>query len=175
MKFRRIATNNNRNTHHCAYYILARNSALKYTQSLQGETIDPFARNCSWGTITNDIDPSFDTHYNLDVIEFFDCLGSGIAKLILFDPPFSQRQCDEKYQHADVNLYTTNKVSKALAECYRVLKPGGILVKLGYNSNMPNSHNWELLEVILAHVGGNSNDIIVTIWRKGQYRLDEFA
>ena len=35
-----------------------------------GVIIDPFARESKYGTITNDLNPEFDTTYHMDALEF---------------------------------------------------------------------------------------------------------
>lgn len=34
--------------------------------------VDPFANGCHIGTITNDLNPKFDTTYHLDALDFFE-------------------------------------------------------------------------------------------------------
>jgi hypothetical protein len=60
-----------------------------------------------------------------------------------------------------------------MKEIERVLKPGGILLKLGYNSSKP-SKNFDLLEIIVVNFGGTRNDVIVSIWKKNTTTLDNF-
>lgn len=132
--------------------------------------IDPFARNCTWGTITNDIDPNTSAEYHLDALDFLKRMESGSADAVIFDPPFSIRQADEKYK-AGRNVYTIpGYVKKCMKEIVRILKPGGILMKCGWNSTR---HNLQLEPVALyvVNTGGNHNDISISIWRIGNERL----
>ena len=175
-KYHRGGSNDSIDTHNSRYYKEAFYKSQKILNrfNIKGEIIDPFARNCNWGTITNDINPDFKTDYNLDCIDFLKLMKTNSAKLVLFDPPFSARQCEEKYENADVNLYTTNKISQCKKEIERILKPGGLVLKLGYNSNFTNRKNFDLIEINLVSFGGNRNDVIVSIWRKNTHTLDEF-
>ena len=36
--------------------------------------VDPFANECKYGTITNDLNPEFDTTYHLDALDFLNLL-----------------------------------------------------------------------------------------------------
>ena len=57
--------------------------------------IDPFANSCKYGTITNDMNPEFDTDYHLDALEFLKLLPTSSADVVLYDPPYSLRQVSE--------------------------------------------------------------------------------
>lgn len=175
-EYHKGGSNDNRDTHLSKYYIDSFNYCLKLLKekNIEGVIIDPFARLCKWGDITNDINPAYKTDYNLDCVDFLNRMRSNISKLVLFDPPFSSRQCEEKYQNADVNLYTTDKISKCQKHIERILVPGGLVLKLGYNSNFTNRKNFDLICIKLVSFGGNRNDVIVSIWRKNTHTLNEF-
>jgi hypothetical protein len=162
-------------TSKCKYYVRGFNKALFMTRSLEGEIIDPFARNCKWGTITNDMDPEIKTvDYNLESLEFMRLMKTNSSKMVLFDPPFSDRQA-KKYELGDTNLYCTGdgRIGKLCKEVERVLKPGGLMVKLGYNSSKP-TKNFDLLHCMVVNFGGTRNDVILTIWRKNTTTLEDF-
>ena len=50
--------------------------------------IDPFANNCKIGTITNDLNPKFDTTYHMDALDFLKQMETEIADVVLYDPPY---------------------------------------------------------------------------------------
>lgn len=58
----------------------------RYTQN-QNVIVDPFANNSKIGTITNDMNPKFDTMYHMDALEFLQQLESESADVVLYDPP----------------------------------------------------------------------------------------
>lgn len=133
--------------------------------------VDPFARDCTWGTITNDIDPTTQADYHYDALEFLGMMKTNSVNAVIFDPPFSVRQANEKYE-AGRNVYTIpGYVKNCMKEIVRILRPGGILVKCGWNSTR---HNLQLEPVALyvVNTGGNHNDISISIWRIGNERLD---
>jgi hypothetical protein len=157
------------------YYQKGFNEALLITKSLEGEIIDPFARNCKWGTIRNDMDPSIKTvHYNLESLDFMKLMKTNSAKIVLFDPPFSDRQ-SKKYELGDTNLYCSGdgRIGKLCKEIERVLKAGGVMVKLGYNSSRP-TKNFDLVKLTAVNFGGTRNDVLLSIWRKNTTTLDQF-
>lgn len=59
--------------------------------------VDPFANSCEIGTITNDLNPKFNTTYHLDALDFLKMLDNRSADVILYDPPYSLRQVKECY------------------------------------------------------------------------------
>ena len=50
--------------------------------------IDPFANDCKYGTITNDLNPKFNTDYHLDALDFLKQLHDNSADCVLYDPPY---------------------------------------------------------------------------------------
>ena len=60
--------------------------------------VDPFANSCKYGTITNDMNPEFDTDYHMDALEFLKMLPNEYADVVLYDPPYSLRQVSECYK-----------------------------------------------------------------------------
>jgi predicted methyltransferase len=162
-------------THRSQYYIQAYEAALILVEKRKPVIVDPFARNCPWaGPNTNDIDLTTDAVHHMDAADYLASIGDESVDLVLFDPPFSQRQATEKYG-AHTNLYTDGRyVSRCIAEIERMLKPGGYLLKLGYNSTR-HRDTFDLMKGWIVNFGGNRNDVIVTIWRKGSHTLREWG
>ena len=134
---------------------------------------DPFARNCSWGTHTNDIDPSTKAQSHMDALEWLQSLPTGEFSYVLFDPPFSARQA-KKYEVGHVNIYTDpGYVNKCFNEIFRILVINGNVLKLGYNSSRPNG--FDLKRGWIVNFGGNRNDVIMTILVKSQMSLEAFS
>lgn len=48
--------------------------------------IDPFANQCKYGTITNDLNPEYDTTYHLDALEFLKLQDDNSADIVLYAP-----------------------------------------------------------------------------------------
>ena len=63
-----------------------------------GGIVDPFANSCKYGTITNDLNPEYDTTYHLDALEFLKSIESESVDLVLYDPPYSITQASELYK-----------------------------------------------------------------------------
>jgi hypothetical protein len=134
--------------------------------------IDPFANQSSYGTITNDLNPEFDTDYHLDALTFLRKMETGKADLVLFDPPYSITQAAQCYKD-----YGKDKLERSVAnmgywadcknEVARILKPNGIALICGWNSNgVGKNRGFEMLEILLVPHGGSKNDTIVTVERK---------
>jgi hypothetical protein len=186
MNFQRIVGGSfdSRETHKSQYYILgfARMVSRHFSDITSLEKFgkhkpliaDPFARNCDWATHTNDIDPSTKADSHMDALEWLKTLETQSFDLVLFDPPFSKRQAEEKYEAGHVNIYTdSNYVSKSWGEIARILKPGGRALKLGYNSSR-HSPVFELEQGWVVNFGASRNDVIMTLWQKRQTRIDDY-
>ena len=156
-------------THKSKYYL---RGLSRCTQNMVAPLIcDPFARNCQWGTVTNDIDPDTKAQHHMDALDFLRSQPTSYFDLVLFDPPFSEGQA-ERYGEGVTNVYTKPGYVPALfAEIFRILKTGGKVLKLGYNSTRHND-GFVLLEAYVINFGGNRNDVIMTIWMKGTETLE---
>jgi len=56
-----------------------------------GVWIDPFANNNKLATITNDLNPEYDTDYHLDANDFLKQFEDESIDGVLYDPPYSPR------------------------------------------------------------------------------------
>ena len=71
--------------------------------SLSSISVDPFARDVSWATYTNDLNPDTLAQYHMKALDFLVMLRDtkdlvGKVDLIIFDPPYSLRQVKECYE-----------------------------------------------------------------------------
>lgn len=147
--------------------------ALFYKYHKDGmAVVDPFARNCKLGTITNDMDASCPTTYHKDALDFLRGLDDSVADMILLDPPYSYRQVKECYngigiEHFDPRQTRSDYWSDINDECARVIKAGGVCIKCGWNSEgLGGKHGMDMIEVLLVPHGGHRNDTLVTVERK---------
>lgn len=135
------------------------------------KVIDPFANNSKIATITNDLNPDYDTDYHLDALDFLKMFGDNSVDVVLYDPPYSLRQVSECYKNVGipVTMETTQSSwrKKHLDEIQRVVKRNGIVVCCGWNSSgVGITRGFELVEILLIAHGGSHNDTIVTVERK---------
>jgi len=138
-----------------------------------GIVIDPFANASKYGTITNDLNPGYGTDYNMDAVEFLEMLDSNSADVALYDPPFSMRQASECYKNYGESRLTGSVTNmqywaNVKNEIARVVKPGGLAICCGWRSGgIGKNRGFEIIEILLVPHGGNKNDTIVTVERKG--------
>ena len=135
---------------------------------------DPFARDCTLAApYTNDINCNTKAKSHFDALEYVQSLPSEYFDTIIFDPPFSNIQAERKYGEVS-NIYTVpGYVNELMREFFRIIKPDGIVIKFGYNSNR--NHNcFDMVDLYLVQFGGNRNDVIVTILQKSQRSLREW-
>ena len=133
--------------------------------------VDPFANECRYGTITNDLNPKFNTDYHLDALDFLQQMEDESADVVIYDPPYSLRQVKECYEGVGITVTAEHTKSswraKHLDEIKRILKPNGLALCFGWNSNgIGKTRGFEMLEVLLVPHGGSKNDTICTAERK---------
>lgn len=133
--------------------------------------IDPFANNCKYGTITNDLNTEFETDYHMDALEFLKIIDTESADLVLYDPPYSPRQVSESYKGYGIKvtqeLTQSSWRARHLDEIQRILKPNGICICCGWNSNgVGLKRNFQIIEVLIVPHGGSKNDTIITVDKK---------
>ena len=133
--------------------------------------VDPFCNQSTYGTITNDLNTEFNTTYHLDALDFLKLLDDESADILLYDPPYSTRQISECYKSVgkipEGNYTTSAFWSKQKDEISRILKPGGIVMSFGWNSNgIGMSRGFDIEEILLVAHGGPHNDTLVTLERK---------
>ena len=136
--------------------------------------VDPFANNCKYGTITNDLNPEFDTDYHMDALDFLKTIPSDSVDCVLYDPPYSLRQVSECYKGfgIEVTQKTTQSSWRArhLDEIKRILRVGGKCLCFGWNSSgVGKTRGFEMQEILLVSHGGSKNDTICTMEIKGGF------
>ena len=129
--------------------------------------IDPFANDCKYGTITNDLNPKFDTDYHLDALKFLKKIKTNSVDCVLYDPPYSLRQVKECYEGVGVKVTQEHTKSswraKHLDEIQRILKVGGICLCFGWNTNgVGKKRGFEMQEILIVSHGGSKNDTLCT-------------
>ena len=139
-------------------------------------SVDPFARNNSWATWTNDINPETKAAYHLDAGAFLDMLyNKGVkADLVLFDPPYSPRQIAECYHalNIDVTMQTTQSAAfkrQIREKIHAMLALGGIVLSFGWNSvGMGIERGYKPVEMLIVCHGGDHNDTLCVAEMKMQ-------
>lgn len=136
-----------------------------------GIIVDPFANSNKFGTITNDLDLTYDTDYHMDALEFIKIFGDASIDTVLYDPPYSPRQVSECYKKLGktVNFETTQSSywSRHKEQISRIVKPNGIVISCGWNSGgIGEKYGFKIVEILLVAHGGAHNDTIVVVDRK---------
>ena len=136
-----------------------------------GIWIDPFANESRIATITNDLNPEYDTDYHMDALEFLKMFEDNSVSGILYDPPYSPRQVSECYKGVgkEVSFKDTQASfwSNQKKEIARILKPGGKVLTFGWNSGgIGKKYGFRMDEILLVAHGGWHNDTICTVETK---------
>lgn len=130
--------------------------------------IDPFANNSKIATVTNDLNPDFNTDFHMDAFDFLRMFDNNSIDVVLYDPPYSTRQVSESYKNVgkEVTALDTsaNWRKKHLDEIQRILKPNGIAICFGWNTNgVGKTRGFEMVEVLIVAHGGSHNDTLCTV------------
>lgn len=134
-------------------------------------SIDPFANKNRIAKITNDLDPQYETSYNLDALYFLKSFEDSSVDLILFDPPYSPRQVSECYKNLEmsVNMQTTQSSfwGNLKKEINRIASKESLVITFGWNSGgIGKTNGFEIIEILLVAHGGWHNDTIVTVEKR---------
>ncbi len=134
--------------------------------------VDPFAKDCKLGTITNDLNPECDTDYHMRAEDFLDKLiDEGVkADVVIYDPPYSVRQVSECYksvgikptqQDTQASFYT--KIKQRIR---KIVKVDGYVLSFGWNSMGVGKEGFRYEEIMLVTHGGAHNDTICVAQRR---------
>lgn len=145
-------------------------AALLTEEMGSGLWIDPFANSNKLATITNDLNPAFDTTHHMDAIDFLRMFkDASVDGGVLYDPPYSPRQIAEVYQRVGMVKrgmeYTQASFwSDQKREIGRICKSGAKVVTCGWNSGgIGKKYGFEITRILLVPHGGWHNDTIVTV------------
>lgn len=130
--------------------------------------IDPFA-NCNHiADVTNDLNPTFDTDYHMDALDFLKMFDSKSVDGVLYDPPYSTRQVSECYKNFGIEV--TQETTRASfwgnhkKEISRIVKPSGKVITFGWNSGgIGAKYGFKIKRILLVAHGGWHNDTICTV------------
>ena len=130
--------------------------------------IDPFANRNRIATITNDLNPEYDTEYHMDALDFLKMFDDESVDGVLYDPPYSPRQVSECYNDVGYNMtWDTTKTSfwgNYKREISRIVKKGGKVITFGWNSGgIGFKYGFEITRILLVPHGGWHNDTICTV------------
>ena len=133
-----------------------------------GLWIDPFANTNKLASVTNDLNPDYDTDYHMDALDFMKMFDSDSVDGVLYDPPYSPRQVSECYNNVGFNVtWDTTKASfwgNHKREISRIVKIGGKVITFGWNSGgIGYKYGFEIERILLVPHGGWHNDTICTV------------
>lgn len=156
------------------------NRLIKNELPFNGNTLDPFAGESRLATITNDLDPQYNTDYNMDALDFLRKFEDQSVHGVLFDPPYSPRQLSEVYKKLgeSVNFETTQASfwSDLKDEISRVTMVTGTVISFGWNSmGMGKGRGFKIRKILIVPHGGQHNDTICVVETKHQCGMSQFT
>src|SRR6266704_2437710 len=137
-------------------------------------SVDPFARNKTWFTYTNDLNPDTSAQHHMDAETFLHMLRDNevAVDIGIFDPPYSPRQISECYKSIGLTVGMEETQNGRLYKRVRdaldaIMKPGGVVLSFGWQSaGMGTGRRYEVVEIALVNHGGGHNDTICMAERK---------
>lgn len=137
-------------------------------------SVDPFARDKDWATLTNDLNPNTQAQSHEDATEYLTRLGdeSVVADLVIIDPPYSPRQVKECYDGIGIKMKQKDALlgwvrGEMKKQIVRIVPMGGVVLWFGWNSvGMGKKLGFELIEVLLVCHGSDHNDTICVAERR---------
>jgi hypothetical protein len=140
---------------------------MKYLR-MSNRSVDPFAGNFSWPTVTNDLNVATMAQYHMDAVEFLILMQSKGEKfdLLILDPPYSPRQISECYRAAGKTVGMKDTQSGALyAEVKKaanqILEKKCRVLSFGWSTvGMGKMYGFKIEEIMLVCHGGAHNDTI---------------
>ncbi len=145
-------------------------------------SIDPFARDFTLCTYTNDINPQTKAQYHMDSVNFLELMveKSIKADAVIFDPPYSPEQMKRAYDGFGLSMNGRDALRTAGWKKERdlikdILNLDGIVLSFGWNScGMGMTRLFEIEEILLVCHGAGHCDTICMAEREiaEQYSLD---
>ena len=104
-------------------------------------------------------------------MDFLKILKDESADIVLYDPPYSLRQVKECYEGVGIEVTSEHTKSswraKHLDEIQRILKPNGICISFGWNTNgVGKKRGFEIIEILDVAHGGSKNDTLCVVEQK---------
>jgi len=175
IEYLRAAQRGRRDTHQTTYFQKIWAECISSEWWIQPSVvIDPFARNCPLGTLTNDLNPETLAHSHQDALEWLKGLESDIADFAILDPPFSD-VANERIYGYKTNLYTDPQYFKGvMMELGRIVKPGGRILRFGYTTSTLN-RTLVLERLYVVNFSSPRNDVLVSLFRNDSHSLREWT
>jgi len=126
--------------------------------------------NHSGEIVRNDLSPDRDADSHVNVAELSNEYKPNSFDRIIYDPPFSIGQSEDKY-----NSIHVKDESKAKREFDWLLKPNGKVIQFGYTTTcMPGELGYSREAVAVFNTLGPRNDILGTVDRKLNSNLNNY-
>ena len=146
-------------------------------------SIDPFARNFTGCTYTNDLNPNTKAQHHMDSIKFLEMLRTQSIKadLIVFDPPYSPRQVMECYNGIGQRMtkedgQRSHRWSSEKNIINDLIELNGFVLSFGWNTcGMGIKRGFSIEEILLVCHGAGHNDTLCMAERRTSEQYPLFS
>jgi len=159
-------------------WTFADDNVLKWVQErLSGEVLNACAGETRIpynGTVhRNDVNEDRPANTHMDLRELPDELGKDRFDTVVYDPPWSVFQVNDKYEgRGQDTIKQSTQMAKAIDE---LLRSGGKVVAFGYTVDMiPSSMDYTLTDAVIWKIPGPGKDFLGSIHVNSNRRLGEF-
>jgi len=112
--------------------------------------------------IRNDLDPTMPADYHIDALEFCETWKGDNFGTVICDPPYSFRKSMEMYNGKKQSPFNATKDAIT-----RILKPRGIVMTFGYQSNVMGAvRGFKQEHLLVMSHGGAIHDTLCIIERR---------
>ena len=136
--------------------------------------VDPMSGYNSPAEFTNDEDMNTPACSHIDALTYLKNIPDVSVTGAIFDPPYSYEKAKRLYKkkYPDTQVFF-NYIRSCKKELCRIIKPGGYVILMGWNSNgLGMKNGFKLIEVLIVPHGWQKGDTIVTVERRMNRRIE---
>lgn len=136
--------------------------------------VDPMSGYNSPAEFTNDEDVNTPSKSHIDALTYLKNISDASVTGVIFDPPYSYEKAKRLYKkkYPDTQVFF-NYIRSCKRELCRIVKPGGYVILMGWNSNgLGRKNGFKIIEVLIVPHGWQKGDTIVTVEKRINNRLE---
>lgn len=121
----------------------------------------------NYNFIYNDLNPDIKADHNIEAYKLKDIFSEHYFDMIIADPPYTHYQGNVKYEG-----FQLQEITRWRKTANYLLRPGGIYIELGYNSQGLHHYKAKKIAIGLCSLGASHNDIIIAVQQKPEDNVE---